>query len=169
MENAQVALKLMLDELELDELELQPNISTRQERKTVQKAIYLGQLAGVDLGYRYNWYVMGPYSPALTRDYFALGESLSSGDDPSGDYELQEPVRARLAHVKPLIQPPTDVSLGGPEWLELLASVHYLLDARRMGWDQATEYLEKEKPHVAPYAKEARDALEKHGFLSVSV
>jgi hypothetical protein len=164
MENAQVALKLMLDELDLE-----PTVETVQERKTVQKAIYLGQVAGVDLGYRYNWYVMGPYSPALTRDYFALGESLSSGDDPSNDYELQEAVKTRLARVKPVIEPPVDVKLRRPEWLELIASVHYLLEARRMSWDRAEEYLCKQKPHVAPYAGQAREALEKHGLIPATV
>lgn len=164
MANEQAALKLMLEEFEL-----QPAVGTIKERKTVQKAVYLGQASGVDLGYRYNWYVMGPYSPALTRDYFALGESLSSGDDPSRHYQLQESAKTRLARVKPLIEPPAEVELPRPEWLELLASVHYLLEARRMPWDRATDYLSKQKPHVASYAAQARHALEEHGLIPVSV
>lgn len=160
MDNAQVALKLTLDELGVE-----PEIRTVHERKTVQKAVYLGQASGVDLGYRYNWYVMGPYSPALTRDYFALGESLSTDDDRSGDYDLQDQVKSRLARVKRILNPPNDVPLGKPEWLELLASVHYLLKARKMTWPAAVDYLKIEKRHVAPYAAQAHGVLENEGLI----
>src|SRR3712207_9330456 len=50
-------------------------------RKRVQKAVYIGQLTGVDLGYRFSWYVKGPYSTALTRDYYDLAEDVNSGED----------------------------------------------------------------------------------------
>jgi hypothetical protein len=130
----------------------------------VQKAVYLGQAAGVDLGYRYNWYMMGPYSPALTRDYFALSEALAVADDESGGYELQEGVRARLATIKPLLSPPADVPLSAPEWLEVLASVHYLLVQRRMTWSQTLAHLKENKRHVADYADQARRELENRGI-----
>lgn len=159
VDKAQLALKLMLDELDL-----QPDIRTVRERKTVQKAVYLGQAAGMDLGYRYNWYIMGPYSPALTRDYFALSESLAVEDDESTNYELQESVRSRLTRIKPLLSPPADVSLSPPEWLELLASLHYLLVQRRMPWQQALVQLREKKRHVADYADQARRELENRGI-----
>lgn len=160
MDNAQVALKLLLDELGL-----QPDIRTVQERKTVQKAVYLGQASGVDLGYRYNWYIMGPYSPELTKDYFALGESLQTDDDRSIDYALQDPVKSRLARVKGILTPPEGVALNKPEWLELLASVHYLLRARNMAWSEAIDYLRIKKRHVAPYADRAHGVLENEGLI----
>lgn len=158
MDNSQLALKLTLEELDIEP-------ATMQERKTVQKAIYLGQAAGVDLGYRYNWYVRGPYSPALTRDYFALEESLLADEDTSGDYELQEAVKSRLARIKPLIEPPADIQLRRSDWLELLASVHYLLEARKMKWSEVVPCLERNKPHVARYAHYARAELENRGLI----
>lgn len=38
----------------------------------VQAAVYIGKVAGVDLGYRYGWYVYGPYSPSLHEDLVKL-------------------------------------------------------------------------------------------------
>lgn len=160
VDNAQLALKLTLDELDVE-----PRVSTVDERKTVQKAVYLGQVAGVDLGYRYNWYIMGPYSPSLTRDYFALSESIAAKDDLSDAYELQQAVKERLAQVKPLTKPPATVPLDRADWLELLASAHYLVSARRMSWSDATAYLQRKKPHVAPYADNAREALKTRGWV----
>lgn len=145
MEKAQLALKLVLDELGLA-----PDIKTVRQRKTVQKGVYLGQIAGVDLGYRYNWYVMGPYSPSLTRDYFALSESLSAGDDPSG-FELQEAVRARLSKARDLLPVPDNVDLSQDDWMELLASLHYLMKQRRLPLAAAREQLDRQKPHVARF------------------
>jgi uncharacterized protein YwgA len=53
------------------------SIATVEERKRRQKAVYLAQIFGVDLGYRYGWYLMGPYSTALARDYYRLRESIA--------------------------------------------------------------------------------------------
>lgn len=41
-----------------------------QDRLRLQKTIYLLQAFGIYLGYNFNWYIYGPYSPALTRDGF---------------------------------------------------------------------------------------------------
>ena len=75
MENKLIALKVLLDQLGVPD-----SIETIDDRKRVQKAVYLGQLSGVDLGYRFGWYVFGPYSPALTKDYYSLAEAIASGD-----------------------------------------------------------------------------------------
>ena len=76
MEQKLIALKMFLDALGVPE-----TIDTIDDRKRVQKAVYLGQLSGIDLGYRFGWYLKGPYSPALTRDYFGLAEAIGLGDD----------------------------------------------------------------------------------------
>jgi hypothetical protein len=161
MEKSQVALKLLLDELQLE-----TNIATLGERKTVQKGVYLAQAAGVDLGYRYNWYVMGPYAPSLTRDYFALNEALASGDDDSPGFELQAGVRELLSKVRPMLDVPDGLSINKPEWMELVASIHYLLIERKMAEDAAKALLQKEKGHVAPYADVAIACLREQALIS---
>ncbi|MHA1731449.1 MAG: hypothetical protein ACTSU5_05875 [Promethearchaeota archaeon] len=52
--------------------ELMNNFSNRL---VLQKTIYLIQKLGFDLGYRFNWYLRGPYSPSLAADGFYI-ESL---------------------------------------------------------------------------------------------
>lgn len=42
------------------------SIESFDERLICQKKIYLLKSLGTDLGYVYNWYVHGPYSPTLT-------------------------------------------------------------------------------------------------------
>ena len=63
MEPRLIALRLYLDQLGVSS-----DIETVSDRKRVQKAVYLGQLSGVDFGYRFGWYLMGPYSTTLTED-----------------------------------------------------------------------------------------------------
>lgn len=162
MEKTQLALKLVLGELGLA-----PEIKTVKQRKTVQKGVYVAQLSGVDLGYRYNWYVMGPYSPGLTRDYFALRETLDAGDSGAG-FELQDAVRLRLASVRDLLTAPEGVDLDQSDWLELVASVHYLLTHRRLGIDEAREALKKEKRHVAPFTDIAYQMLQDRGLVAAT-
>lgn len=163
MQNSERALKLLLDGLGLPAA-----ISTVRDRKTVQKSIYLVQASGVDLGYRYNWYRMGPYAPSLTRDYFGLAESLAAGDDDSSQYELQSSVRSRVDTVRGLLEVPAGVSLDQADWLELLASVHYLMVERGMPPEVMLEQIEKQKQHVAPFTATALSMLQDVGLIPVT-
>ena len=161
VEAAQLGLKLVLDDLGLGS-----DITTVKQRKTIQKGVYLAEAAGVDLGYYYNWYVMGPYSPALTRDYFALSEALESGDDESSEYELQGMVSKRLDQVRPLMEVPQDIDLRQAEWLELLASIHFLLTKRKLNREAMQQTLSESKRHVARYTDRAVELLETRGLLA---
>jgi hypothetical protein len=163
VDNGQIALKLVMDELDI-----RLDTTSVHGRKTVQKAVYLAQAAGVDLGYRYNWYIFGPYSPLLTHDSYALSESLASDDDPSGHYELQKSARTRLQHIKPLMTPPAGTGLTKPEWLELIASIHYLRDARHMEWDEVKRYLDEKDRGVATFARHAHDLLQEREMIGVA-
>lgn len=43
-------------------------------RLRLQKYVYLAKFFDIDLGYTYNLYLRGPYSPALAEDYYNLTE-----------------------------------------------------------------------------------------------
>lgn len=159
MEPRLIALKLFLDELGIPS-----NIQTVDDRKRVQKAIYLGQLTGVDLGYRFGWYLMGPYSKSLTRDYYNLAESLQSDDNAEG-YELKETAKDKLQSIKPILLPPQHIKLEQEDWLELSASHHYLRKVSGYSQDRALEVLNEQKPRLAPYAPEAEKTLQNAGLL----
>lgn len=161
MEQSQMALKLMLDGLNVP-----VDVGRVDDRKAIQKAVYLAQVAGVDLGYRYNWYRMGPYSPGLTRDYFALAGALRSGAEAElAGYVLRPNVVEKLTQVQPLLSAPAGVTLGQPDWLELVASLHFLLRQRRMDLEAARATLLREKTHVAPFMDVAVEALENGGLI----
>ncbi|MCW8138115.1 MAG: hypothetical protein KIT58_04350 [Planctomycetota bacterium] len=161
MDSNLVALKLMLDSLQVDF-----DINEVEQRKLIQKAVYLGQRAGVDLGYRFSWYLMGPYSSALTRDYYALDDSDKAE---IGNRSLVESARRKLDKVAPLMKgPPPDVSLSRSEWVELVASLDYLLTVSGYPFDKAVSVLRDEKRKLAPFAERAREALLANPLTSAS-
>ena len=157
MEAKLEALKLFLDALRIP-----ADIDTVAERKRVQKAVYLGQLSGVDLGYRFGWYIMGPYSPPLTRDYYQLADALATS---AGDISatLRPDASEKLAAVAPLLTVPSSVPLSQEDWMELLASYDYLRRVSGFSHEQTVTQLQREKSHVAAYVDQAVDALKKHG------
>jgi uncharacterized protein YwgA len=136
-------------------------------RKRFQKAVYLGQLTGVDLGYRYSWYIRGPYSTDLTKDYYALASALESGDGPPEEKQLRPELAEKLRAIATLLRVPADVLLNEPEWYELLASWHYLLRVSRVSEDRARETMREQKPRLFPYLNAADGGLRAHGLLGV--
>ena len=48
------------------------DMSTFKGRLVLQKTIYLLQSFGLYFGYKFSWYIHGPYSPELTREAFKL-------------------------------------------------------------------------------------------------
>ena len=57
------------------------------ERLLSQKKIFLLQELGVDIGYSYNWYIRGPYSPDLMAKGF-MYNSLREIHEHINDYEF---------------------------------------------------------------------------------
>ena len=95
------------------------DMSTFEGRLVLQKTIYLLQSYGLYLGYKFSWYVHGPYCAELTRDGFEL-----------------LPVYERLPHVK-FAKPKTEKEFetflrfigdkkNNADWLEQLACTHFL-------------------------------------------
>ncbi len=159
MKGSQIRLKLLLDRLNISS-----DISTLEDRKRVQKAVYLGQKAGVDLGYQYGWYIMGPYSPELTQDYFILGSDISKGDISYKEYVLIDELNQRLDAIKELLLPPSNVPLQQADWLELLASIVYLLDYQNL--KDSRSKIQNKKPHLLDYFDTALSALKKYRIIS---
>jgi uncharacterized protein YwgA len=163
MDRGQIALKLFLDELGIP-----LDIKTFDDRKRVQKAVYLGQLSGVDLGYRFGWYIRGPYSTRLTNDYFPLAESLASEDTDCEGKTLKKGVKEKLAKIRPLMNNPEDVDLPQEDWLELVASLDFLTRVSKLDEQEVLKVLEKEKSHVFGFVDQAKQALLSVGLLPVN-
>lgn len=159
-----VKTKLIALKLFLEELGVPSDIDTVDERKKVQKTIYLGQIAGVDLGYHFGWYLKGPYSPELTKDYYDLDEAITDGDQEYQKKDLKSQLKETLQSIRPIINPPGDVSLSQADWLELLASVHYQYN--KYNPETARANIEREKPRLVPFIPSAQEALRNTNLLN---
>lgn len=155
--------KLAVLKLVLEELGMSPSIDTVADRKRVQKAIYLAQLSKLDLGYRYGWYLMGPYCPKLTQDYYELDNEADTTDDLS----LNPNAKALLSQVKPLMSVPDELKpeLGLVDWLELLASYHFLRKVSAMDDERATKTFKEKKPTLARFIANGKKALQDRNLL----
>jgi uncharacterized protein YwgA len=119
--SARIDLKLALDRAVVP-----VQLDTFSRRFNIQKRVYLIQIAGCDLSYRYGWYLRGPYSKTLTADAFTLKAELEAAEQDHARHELSAQAAGRIDKAKALWSRPDDASVGGDEWLELLASLHYL-------------------------------------------
>jgi hypothetical protein len=160
MDSRHIVLKLFVEALGQA-----ADIGNFENRKIFQKAVYLGQLSGIDLGYRYSWYLKGPYSTGLTRDYYQLSEAAELGDRSFENRSLNPAIREKLARLRPLFEVPQDFPRNQADWLELLASWHYLRSVSRQSEDDARLTMQTQKPELAPYALVAQRVLEQQQLL----
>lgn len=160
MEPKLIALKLFLNELEIP-----TDIETIDDRKRVQKAIYLGQRSGADLGYRFSWYLKGPYSPSLAKDYYCLAESLATGEKDYERMELKQTFKDQLHRIKPIMLPPSDIDLVQEDWLELLASYHFLRTVNKFDGPKSREIIKGKKSHLFKYVEDAERILQEEKLL----
>lgn len=128
-------------------------------RLVLQKAMYLGQQSKVDLGYRFGWYVRGPYSSELTKDYYSMARALQAEEGALEGYSLNHDLIQRMKPIADLMQESERHGISKPNWLELLASYHYLRTVSKLDHKAAVEILKNEKNHLVPFANVALSAL----------
>jgi hypothetical protein len=160
MDRQQIGVKLAVDGLGL-----QFKIDTFEDRLILQKAIYLAQAGGVHLGYYYHWYLYGPYSPSLTRDEYAIADELTQDMDDSKSWKLDAESLSRLKRLQGLIPQ----RQKRRRKLELLASVHFLVDRNQIRGrdiDQITDTLNRyNKDFSRDEVQNALEELVGHGLL----
>ena len=162
MDRQQIGLKLTIDELGL-----LFQIDSFKDRLILQKAVYLAQAAGVNLGYYHHWYLYGPYCPALTRDEYAIDNERSHGMDDSQSWKLDNESIAILQKLKGIF---TDLERKDlSRKLELLASVHFLVHRKQVARDRIEEIVDTlkrfQKDFNANEVQEALGELTKYGLL----
>lgn len=160
METNLIALKLLLGTLNIS-----PTIDTVDDRKRIQKTVYLAQLTGLDLGYRFGWYLRGPYCPSLTRDYYALADALSVDPSDTESKQFSTEVTSMIKKVEPLFDVPKGIGLAQEDWLELVASLHFLRKISGYDEEKTIATLQEKKSQLAPYALQAKTALTEVGML----
>lgn len=129
MKNIDIANGLVFKELEISK-------DNFDERLIAQKKIYLLQELGTDLGYKYNWYVRGPYSPTLTTYIYTNLDVLSSTD--FTQYSLADEAEKNINMVNVLINEKNN-EFDTVSWYELLASLLYIYKNRESWGIQKNE------------------------------
>ncbi len=146
------------------------DLSTFRNRLILQKAVYLIQEAGNNLGYSFGWYLSGPYESELTRDLYRLQE-LVAVSKPDELETKGAPVNdGLLKKAQGLIH---DLEKEGDTayWLELASSLHFLAKhayPRPPDPKQTIDILQASKPGRFRVEDEQRAFafLVKHGFFA---
>lgn len=141
------------------------------DRLKLQKTVYLLERGfDVDLGYRFNWYLHGPYSPPLAREAFEVART----------FELFPPVRLvhsdaeeRFQRFLQFLEP----HKLDEKWLENAASMLWLFRAtyRRdparfdSDWPTVCRRLQAKDPSFSPETCwKVRDYLGRYGVVPFS-
>lgn len=141
------------------------DISTKDDRIAIQKLVCLVQEAGLQLGYSYNWYVRGPYSPSLTGDYYQIASKKASIESDAANYILSAPAAEAVQRVNAVATPPAQVGLPRVLWLELIASIAFLMRRYRLSKEAARDKINNSKPALAPHFDVGYQSLAGAGFV----
>lgn len=157
LDNKLVALRLFLAELGLD--------GDGESFGLYQGSIYLGQVMGADLNYRYRWCIGGGngggiYCESLHADLDDLRWEYSKGVPSVGDRRLQPEMVKALRQLQSLLNVPAGVDLRRAQWIELLAIVDFL---RRVSGKDQEEARKHAKAEPATYFDVAWGASVKLG------
>lgn len=131
------------------------------KRKKLQKAIYLLENMGVSVGdYSFSWDTYGPYSLSLDCD-----ASLSVNEDPSTlDFSIY--AKKCFSQIKGYIAQAKNYNCA--EWLECIASLHYLKTIFRIDNAAVIQALTDKKPYLDS-SSDNQKALEIANMIKVGV
>jgi len=124
------------------------NKDTFEARLVCQKKIYLLQESGIDLGYGYNWYIKGPYSPNLSTYIYNNLDDFMKTD--FSNYHISSNVTEKINRINS-IEESKPKDLNKSAWYELVASVLYIYK-NHVSWrisssfDEVFSKLEQYKP-----------------------
>lgn len=110
-------------------------------RETLHHRIYLIQLFGLDMGFRFSWGVRGPYCSTLDDFWFEARQMpfIWKGRQlPEKDEDALRQARDFLDRVEG-----SGDGLISKEWLELVSSLHYLKHIATWLPDRSKEALEE--------------------------
>jgi uncharacterized protein YwgA len=150
-----VALKLVFDGVGAD-----VSVDDFDSRKLLQKVVYLVQRSGLDLSYRFAWDDKGPYCGELSVDNRELAKSLGLGDESWKGSRLQDKYAPSVAAVREMLDAkPTEPDLASHDWMELLASLDYLVAVNGLSTEEAEAVLGETKSHLMHDFHAARETL----------
>lgn len=141
----------------LSALGINPKMESFEERKRVQKLVYLlDKTVGMNFDFPYNWYLHGPYSPDVTKIIFNVVEKRQEVDSnptilDSNDFRKIEKLKSFLK-----------ADIDSIDELELLVSVHYLLTCSgnsKPSIKEIVSFMQEKKPYFTE--NEVQKAIER--------
>lgn len=146
------------------------SVSSFDERLILQKAAYLIQSAGIRLGYRFRWYLRGPYSPDMTADAFSIVNEGEGAKEELKGWKLDEKSAQIGQKLKPLLYRENESVEVQAKRLELLASALFLFNTKQAepnNSDETSSILKKNgKDFTADDVTKAVKEIRKYGLLA---
>ena len=97
------------------------------------------------------------------QNYFPLSAGMLQA---YAQKKLKPEIRRRLSEVKPIMSASEGVALSQENWLELLASYHYLRKVSGQSHETAKSTIEDRKIHVSRYVEQAKSCLEEANLFN---
>ena len=161
MDRQQIGVMLVLDALGVEF-----DLSCFNNRLIYQKAIYLAQAAGINLGYYYQWYLHGPYCSSLTKDGYDINTEIASKE--WQEWHLDKESKTKIQNIKPIFSKTDPLKLASK--IELFASIHFLIDRKQVKDQNIIEITETLNRFDKPFNQDevcgALTELTKYGFLN---
>ena|SRR5579872_2317945 len=153
----------------LEAAEVPLRVDTFADRLILQKAVLILQSAGIHMGYRFRWYLRGPYSPDMTVGAFGIIREGEAAQQELSGWTLDATSKARIEKLKPLLASSDRRKSAQARWLELLASVLFLINtgqASATDADATASILKKNnKDFDAKDVRTAVKELKEYGLL----
>jgi uncharacterized protein YwgA len=122
----------------LRELEIKPDMKPFSTRLRIQKILYLLQELGLQTGWKFGWYVRGPYSPDLAHELFEHHEKGTR------DSKVQDDERKALEKFREKF----GTSPLSAQQLEAAAAVVYVAKSTRLRSAALVAAVSKQKPYL---------------------
>lgn len=131
-------------------------------RLRFQKTVHILQSFGIDLGYRYNWYLRGPYCPDLTKVGFELVDVLPKLRNIPVEFE-DDADQTRYDNFKSFM---TDKK-NDPDALEIASSICFLRNEEDLDRETALRLTEgKRACFTMDECRGMWDELERYGVVA---
>ena len=113
-----------------------------ESRKKLQKAVYLLENMGVDVGdYSFSWDSYGPYSLSLDCEASQLDESKPQ------EFSFSRFAEDSFARLRTIAEKATKYDVSS--WMECVASMHYLKNVFRIRVENVIAELMQRKPYLS--------------------
>lgn len=131
-------------------------IDSLEDRVFLQKAIYLFQVIEntIDLRFRFNWYLRGPYSKSLTQCAYEI-EGNEQVKEMAKELQLRPAAKRATDALNVLNGKKPGIINPNSKWLELLSSIHYLI------------HISKPKDNLTP--EEVKELLSEYGKAQFNI